>query len=66
MPYGWTVDQIKAAIDRCEREVAEMVARHATPKEIEARRSWLETMRRWIEKEESKLSRFLRGLPRRF
>lgn len=51
MPYGWTVDQIKAAIDRCEREVEEMIKRHATPKEIEARRSGLETMRRWIEKE---------------
>ena len=46
MPYGWSKDQIKAAIDRCEREVAEMVARHATPREIEARRSGLETMRK--------------------
>ena len=52
MPYGWTVDQIKAAIDCCEREVEEMIKRHATPKEIEARRAGLETMRRCIEKEE--------------
>ena len=54
MPYGWTKDQIKAAIDRCEKEVAEMVARHATPREIEARRSGLETMRKWLEREEKK------------
>lgn len=52
MPYGWSKEQIKAAIDRCEREAAEMVARHATPGEIEARRQGLETMRKWLEKEE--------------
>ena len=52
MPYGWTEDQIKAAIDRCEREVEQMIKRHATPKEIEARRSGLETMRRWLDKED--------------
>ena len=52
MPYGWTVDQIKAAIDRCEKDVEQMIARHATPKEIEARRAGLATMRRWLEKEE--------------
>ena len=49
MPYGWTADQIKAAIDRCEKDVEAMIARHATPREIEARRSGLETMRRWLE-----------------
>ena len=54
MPYGWTVDQIKAAIDRCERDVEAMIARHATPKEIEARRSGLATMRKWLEDEERK------------
>lgn len=52
MPYGWSKEQIKAAIDRCEREAAEMVARHATSGEIEARRQGLETMRKWLEKEE--------------
>lgn len=51
MPYGWTVDQIKAAIDRCEREVEEMIKRHATPREIEARRAGLDAMRKWLEKE---------------
>lgn len=54
MPYGWTVDQIKAAIDRCEKDVEQMIARHATPKEIEARRAGLGTMRRWLEDEERK------------
>lgn len=54
MPYGWTVEQIREEIDRCEKEAAEMVTRHATPREIEARRSGLETMRRWLEKEEKK------------
>ena len=54
MPYGWTKEQIKAAIDRCERDVEEMIRRHATPGEIEARRQGLASMRKWLEREEKK------------
>lgn len=54
MPYGWTKQQIKATIDKCEEETAGMIARHATPKEIEARRQGLDTLRRWYEMEERK------------
>ena len=52
MTYGWTKEQIKAAIDRCERDVEEMIRRHATPGEIEARRQGLDAMRKWMERAE--------------
>lgn len=57
MPYGWTVEQIREAIDRCERDAAEMVARHAKPEEIAHRRHGLDAMRSWLEKAESKADR---------
>ena len=38
----WTAAQLREAIERCNRECSEMVARHARPGAIESRRRGIE------------------------
>jgi len=52
MPYGWTAEQLRAAIERCEQEVEWLVQHRARPEEIYHRRQGLDTMRRWLARAE--------------
>jgi len=45
----WTKGELLAAIDRCEKDVAQMVARHARPEEIERRREGIDMLWKWME-----------------
>ncbi len=47
-PY-WSVAELEAAIDRCEKECAEMALRHAPVDEIDARREGLDVLRKILE-----------------
>lgn len=44
----WTKGELLAAIDRCEKDVAQMVAQHARPEEIERRREGIDMLWKWM------------------
>lgn len=52
--YGWTAAQIKAAIDRCEKETEERIKRHESPERIADGRKHIDTLRRWLAEAERK------------
>lgn len=46
MTSWWSAAQLRAAIDRCERDTEAMIARHEPPEQIEGRRKGIEVLYR--------------------
>lgn len=44
MLYGWTEKQLKDAIDRCTRDIEQMIQRHESPEVIYRKRKAQETL----------------------
>lgn len=51
---GFTSKELRAEIDRCNRECTTMVARHEAPEKIESRRRGIETLMRWLARAEER------------
>lgn len=53
MPYGWTAEQLRAAIERCEAETEKMIQDGAKPEDIYHRRHGIETLREMLRRAEA-------------
>lgn len=49
---GFSVAKLREKIEELEREGAELVKNHATPREIELNRHKLRVLRKWLEEAE--------------
>ena len=45
---GFTSEELRAAIDRCNAECEAMIARHEPPERIEARRKGIDKLHEWL------------------
>ena len=54
MPYGWTVEQIKAAIDEGTKELERRIQAHEPPEMSHGARQAMDTLYAMLEEQEDK------------